>query len=250
MLPIDHRQHLEELVTRLCLEISPEFIQLLAIATTHPSMRNSDSFSVDYERLEFLGDSVLGFIIAELLYQKRLPIPSGTEGDLTEAKSKLTRDQTLTSVAEYWGLKEFIQVSNDHNLSPRVCADVVEAIFGACYLNYGIDRCRDFLLQHLGAFLIHFSKAEGAQDNPKNRIQEIVQQQTHKPPTSKSGPTYQVIKRTGPDHAPTFYVKVMINIPAGAFSAIGSGKSKIEAEMAAARTLLEDSKLDKNPLTS
>ena len=180
MLPIDRRQHLEELATKLGLEISPEFIQLLSIATTHPSMRNSDSFSLDYERLEFLGDSVLGFIIADLLYQRRLPILSGNEGDLTEAKSKLTRDQTLASVAEYWGLKEFIQVLNGHNLSPRVCADVVEAIFGACFLIFGIDRCRDFLLQHLDAFLLHFSKIDGAQDNPKNRLQEIVQQHTHK----------------------------------------------------------------------
>ena len=106
MLPIDRRQHLEELITKLGLEKSPEFIKLLSVATTHPSKRNSDSFSVDYQRLEFLGDSVLGFIIADLLYQRRLPIPSGTEGDLTPAKSKLTRDQTLASVAEYWGLKE------------------------------------------------------------------------------------------------------------------------------------------------
>lgn len=159
---------------------------------------------------------------------------------MTEAKSKLTRDQTLANVAKHWELADFIQVANGHNLSSRVCADVVEAIFGACYLVFGVDRCRKFFLDHADYFLSYFSQAEGAQDNPKNRLQELVQQHTHKPPTSQSGPVYLVIKREGPDHAPIFTVKVKIRIPKGQFSEIGTGNSKIEAEMNAARKLLED----------
>lgn len=80
MLPLDRRQRLEELAAKLNFDITPEFIKYLAIATTHPSMHVNNEISIDYERLEFLGDSVLGFIIADLLFQNELPIPVGTRG--------------------------------------------------------------------------------------------------------------------------------------------------------------------------
>ncbi|MHA1712552.1 MAG: ribonuclease III [Candidatus Ranarchaeia archaeon] len=236
MLTPERKRQLKQLSDRLGLEHKTEFLSLLAIATTHPSIKNK---AYNYERLEFLGDSVLGFIISDLLYRRKLPITADTEGELTKAKSKLTRDSTLASVAEHLGLDEYIEVANGYNWTPRVCADVLEAIFGACYLAYGIKKCRDFLVQHLDIFIDQFDKVQGAQDNPKNRLQELVQHQTHHPPSRFSGPTYKVIGRSGPDHAPEFHVRVSVKLGTKKYSATGLGHSKMEAEMEAARKLLD-----------
>lgn len=196
---------------------------LLEQALSHPSLGTG----VSYQRLEFLGDRVLGLVVSDLLYHAR---PDDPEGALSRRHTQLVRRETLAGVGRELGLKDFIRASvslaqSGDRAEESALADVVEAIIAALYLDGGLDLARIFIEQH---WLERLHGDVPARD-PKSALQEWVQ--------GRGGPTpsYEILGRTGPDHAPRFRVAVR----SGDFgSAESEGRSRQDAERAAARALL------------
>lgn len=208
---------------------------ILSQAFIHRSHLNeARHLSGSNERLEFLGDAVLSFLTSEYLYKTYPDFPEGT---LTNIRSGLVKTQSLAAVAKKLGLGDLLQLSHGEEASggrnnPSLLADVFEALLGAMYLDQGIECARTFLETYL------FPNAKDIVENKsyidyKSLLQEIIQQE------SRVSPTYRVVKSEGPDHAKTFWIEVVANNTAlGA----GSGKSKQEAEQAAAASALEKMK--------
>jgi ribonuclease III len=178
------------------------------------------------ERLEFLGDSVLGLIVNAYLYRHH---PDREEGDLTKMKSKLVCGESLSRVAMRLDLGDHILMSRGEASSggrrrASILADAVEAILGAVYLDGGLTAASDvlelWLLDDADSFMSEQSLA-----NDKSRLQEIVQ--AH----HKSPPAYRLVDASGPDHARTFTVEVLFG---DQVLGRGSGPSKKRAEQSAA----------------
>ncbi|MDR2902867.1 MAG: ribonuclease III [Lactobacillales bacterium] len=180
-----------------------------------------------YERLEFLGDRVLGLVIAELLYKH---FPNEKEGDLAGRLAALVKEETLAGIAEKIGLPSFI-VTNEKELkkNPSVLADVCEAILGAIYLDAGIDAVKEFI-EPLWMPLMD-AQLEAPKDS-KSALQEWAQGRKY------ILPVYKQLKREGSDHAPIFTIEVGV----GPYRAIGIGSSKKIAEQEAAQNLLKELK--------
>ncbi len=178
------------------------------------------------ERLEFLGDSVLGLVVNAYLYRN---YPDREEGDLTKMKSKLVCGESLSRVAMRLDLGDHILMSRGEASSggrrrASILADAVEAILGAVYLDGGLSASTDvlelWLLDDADSFM-----SEQSLVNDKSRLQEMVQ--AH----HKSPPVYRLVDTSGPDHARTFTVEVLFgDLVLGR----GSGPSKKRAEQAAA----------------
>ncbi len=206
---------------------------LLHLSLTHRSIaRAADISQPSNERLEFLGDSVLGVIIAEELFRHH---PRATEGDLTKQKAMLVNETTLAQVAIEVGLNQFIFMSPEEDRSggrerPSIVSDAFEAVIGAVYLDGGLDAARNLVLG-----FIYSRKAlilnDLAQQNYKGDLLELVQGR------GEGMPRYEVLSETGPDHDKTFEVAVSIN---GSSLGTGSGSSKKEAEQKAAREALSN----------
>lgn len=195
-------------------------------ALTHASARTSGG--TDYQRLEFLGDRVLGLVVADWLYASH---PSAAEGEMSVRLNALVNAETLASIAEEVGLTDFIKAGRElRGVSGRkrvnMRADVMEALIAAIYLDGGFDPARDFVRRFWEG---HAESAASARRDPKTELQEWAHQR------HSVTPAYAVASRTGPDHDPTFVVSVSIN---GIEGTQGTGRSKREAEQAAARTLL------------
>lgn len=206
--------------------------RLLLIGLCHRSfMRTLEKGSDSYERLEFLGDSVLGLVISEQLYRDR---PGETEGNLTKTKAMLVNETTLAQVGREIGLNAFIRLSADEDKSGgrdrnSIIADAFEAVIGAIYLDGGIDPARAFILKEI------YGRRDSiisdlAQRNYKGELLELVQSK------GDGVPKYDVISEAGPDHDKTFHVIVTV---AGEKVGDGTGQSKKEAEQRAAATALE-----------
>jgi ribonuclease-3 len=182
-----------------------------------------------YERLEFLGDRVLGLVVANWLYER---FPNEPEGKMSRRYNALVARETCADVGRALDIPRFIrlgkQAREDHaNLSDNVVGDVTEAMLGAIYLDSGIDRAEAFVRTHWAPFL---DGQQRAPVHPKSALQEIAADK-------KLGvPLYEIIARFGPHHAPRFRVKVSLG-PHG--DAEAEGDSKQEAETAAAAALLE-----------
>ena len=182
-----------------------------------------------YERLEFLGDRVLGLVVANWLYER---FPNEPEGKMSRRYNALVARETCADVGRALDIPRFIrlgkQAREDHaNLSDNVVGDVTEAMLGAIYLDSGIDRAEAFVRTHWAPFL---DGQKRAPVHPKSALQEIAADK-------KLGvPLYEIIARFGPHHAPRFRVKVSLG-PHG--EAEAEGDSKQEAETAAAAALLE-----------
>ncbi len=182
-----------------------------------------------YERLEFLGDRVLGLVVANWLYER---FPNEPEGKMSRRYNALVARETCADVGRALDIPRFIrlgkQAREDHaNLSDNVVGDVTEAMLGAIYLDSGIDRAEVFVRTHWAPFL---DGQKRAPVHPKSALQEIAADK-------KLGvPLYEIIARFGPHHAPRFRVKVSLG-PHG--EAEAEGDSKQEAETAAAAALLE-----------
>lgn len=202
---------------------------LLKQALTHPSLclRNGASLK-SYERLEFLGDSALSLIIAELLMNK---FPDEDEGKLAKRRANLVAGEMLTRIALSINLGEQILMSeseaksggreNDNNLE-----NVLEAIIGAIYLDGSLEELKTFISDLWQVFLDNMIEVP---TDSKSKLQEILQ---------KSGqplPIYELIESEGPKHMLNF--KVRLKIP-GLKEVIGQGKSKQQAEKEAASLLL------------
>ncbi len=229
---------------------------LLRTGLTHPSYANEhpDDQTADYERLEFLGDSVLGMIVARTLYQW---FPTVSEGRLTEWRSQLVCGPTLSRVAKSLTLGEWLRLGRGEEQTGGREREgnlerVYEAVVGALYLDQGLDETRAFVLRTLES---EFDALEDGPDalNPKGALQELVQRLAHEAAeTSDSStgepsgrPVYVLLSESGPDHARVFEVEVLIN---GESLGQGGGASKQQAEKEAAaqalavlRTRLEQS---------
>jgi len=202
----------------------PKSPELFERALTHGSHG-----SETYERLEFLGDRVLGLAIAAWLYQR---FPSEPEGKMSRRYNALVARETCAEVGRALALPPFIRLGkqareDQAQMSDNVVGDVVEAIIGAIYIDSGLERAEAFIRMNWAPFLEGQRKAP---EHPKSSLQERAAER-------KLGvPEYELISRFGPHHAPRFRVKVSLG-PHG--EAEAEGDSKQEAETAAAASLLE-----------
>lgn len=203
----------------------PRDASLFERALTHGSRKGE----TNYERLEFLGDRVLGLTIAEWLYAR---FPLEAEGKMNQRFSRLVSRETCAEIGRAIDLPRHIRLSPQARegraeTSDNVIGDVVEALIGALYLDAGLDACRTFIRTHWEPLLEGQRKAPV---HPKNALQELAA-------AKKIGtPRYELVAKTGPHHAPHFRVKVTLS---GGREAEAEGDSKQEAETAAAAALLE-----------
>jgi ribonuclease-3 len=195
-------------------------------ALTHASARGGRG--ADYQRLEFLGDRVLGLVIAEMLFHE---YEAADEGELSLRQNALVNAEALAEVAEQLSLMDLVRAGSDiKTLSGRkrvnLRADVMEALIAALYLDGGFDAARDFVLKY---WRPRSKEAGAARRDPKTELQEWAHQ------VSGAAPAYLVERREGPDHDPVFTVSARVD---GYAPAEGSGRSKREAEQAAATVML------------
>jgi len=185
-----------------------------------------------YERLEFLGDRVLGLVIAAWLYER---FPSEPEGTMSRRYNALVTRETCAVVGRAIDLPRHIklgkQAREDHaDLSGNVVGDVVEALIGALYIDAGLERAEAFIRAHWAPFL---DDQKRAPMHPKSGLQEIAAAR------NLGVPSYELLSRFGPHHLPRFRVKVSLGRHGVAEA---EGDSKQEAETAAAAALLENLK--------
>lgn len=212
---------------------------LLTRALTHASLRGSRKVREDNERLEFVGDRVLGLAIVELLEET---YPTATEGELARHLNRLVRGETCAKVGRALGLGDFLMLSESEagsggRLKTTILADAVEAVLGAIFLEAGYNKARDVVRKLWENEEVSFGQAAA---DPKSALQEWAQGQ------GLALPTYIEVERTGPDHAPRFTAEVQIK---GRAPARGEGASKRSAEQAAAMALLErEGVMEKRPI--
>ena len=207
-------------------------IALLETALTHSSYAN-EKHGADcesYERLEFLGDSILGLTAADFLYHHEPKLP---EGRMTRLRAELVCEASLHKVALSLGLGEYMRLGRGEEHTggrerPSILADMVEAIIAALYLDGGLAVARRFIMERVLKDA-EITDAHRVADY-KTELQELVQQE------GEVSIQYEEVSESGPDHNKTFTFRVVINgSPAGE----GSGRTKKEAEQAAAGMALE-----------
>ncbi len=213
---------------------------LLEQALVHTSYVNENpGTTTSNERLEFLGDAVLGFIIAEELYQR---LPQSSEGEMTELRSSLVRGDALSRMAKAISLGNYLYLGKGEEVSggrrkPANLAGALESVIAAIFLDQGSSGARAFILRLMDKELKK-ALSQGIEPDYKSQLQELIQarhQQT---------PTYQVIEEMGPDHDRRFTVEVRVG---DAILGRGSGKSKKLAEAEAARSALDQLPTDFTP---
>ncbi len=208
---------------------------LLHRALTHSSRRSeleAEDAGEDNEKLEFLGDAILGALVSEYLVTS---FPHWSEGQLSKSRAKLVNAASLHSAAQRLGLGQYLRLGRGEEKTggrekPAVLADAYEAVVAAIYLDAGLEAARQFVRRSL------LDEASGekahrlGQPDHKSGLQEFLQGRGL-PPAS-----YRVVRESGPDHCKTFVIEVRV---AGRTVASGSGANKKEAEQAAARLALE-----------
>lgn len=205
---------------------------LLSLALTHRSAANfGANGSHSNERLEFLGDSVLGLVIADRLYDDH---PDMSEGDLTKTKAMLVNETTLAAVAIEVGLNKCVLLSPEEVRAGgqerySIIADAFEAVIGAVYLDGGYHAARDVVLRLIYIRRDRITKDE-SQRNFKGDLLELIQAR------GEGMPHYDIVSERGPDHAKEFRVRVTVG---GQTVGEGIGFSKKEAEQRAASVALE-----------
>lgn len=191
----------------------------------------ADPIADSYERLEFFGDSVLGLVISQYLFEHH---PTWDQGMLSKAKSSTVKEEPLAEVALKLGLDAFMELSPSEEATggrkrPSILADVVEAIIGSIYLESGLEVARWFVLEQLHPYLMRISGGDVSPDDHKSKLQEVAQGLWRK------SPQYRVARETGFAHERRFYVEVIFD---DQVLGEGSGRSKKEAEQDAARDAL------------
>jgi len=205
---------------------------LLEQALVHSSYANENpALAASNERLEFLGDAILGLIIAQELYRR---LPRSGEGEMTELRSWLVRRDALSRLAQAVNLGSYLYLGKGEEASggrskPANLADALEAVIAAIFLDRGFNETRDFILKLMGKEL-DTAISQGVKADYKSQLQELIQAR-HQP-----APTYQVIEAMGPDHDRRFTVVVRMG---DTTLGRGEGKSKKAAEEDAARSALE-----------
>jgi ribonuclease-3 len=196
---------------------------LLAKAFCHSSA--VDSRFLSNERLEFLGDAVLGVVVCRTLFEQ---FPGYLEGNLTKVKSMLVSRRTCAKIAKQMGLQKFLKVGkgmeSSSSLSGSLAAGVLEAVIAAIYIDGGFEAAREFVLRFFGS-LIEQANAEHSQGNFKSLLQQYCQQRFN------TVPVYELLDEKGPDHDKCFESAVVIG---GRHFAGAWGVTKREAEQKAA----------------
>ncbi len=214
-------------------------LSLLQTTFVHSSYvnENPDSQMQDNERLEFLGDALLNFIVAEKIYGE---FPDLREGDLTEIRVSLIREETLAQLASELDLGSYLYLGKGEESSggrkrQSNLADTFEALIGAIFLDKGTNAARQFILSSLDKYIREIS-AHGIGLNYKAKLQEF--SQSH--PEYRALPVYHLINTMGPDHDKIFTVEVVLD---NKVIGTGTGKSKKAAEMEAARLACQNLQL-------
>jgi ribonuclease-3 len=206
--------------------------KLLQTALTHSSYANEHAAQgcESYERLEFLGDSILGAVTANYLYRHEPRLP---EGRMTRLRAELVCETALHKVALSLGLGRYMRLGRgEENTGGRerasILADMVESIIAALYLDSGIDEARRFIMETVLSDVV-ITEAHRSADY-KTELQELVQQRPNR------HISYELVGESGPDHDKRFVFTVSID---GVITGRGEGRTKKEAEQMAARTALE-----------
>ncbi|HUU46309.1 MAG TPA: ribonuclease III [Acidobacteriota bacterium] len=204
--------------------------RLLEIALTHRSYANSVAEHPTYERLEFLGDSVLGMVVARHLF---LAYPDESEGQLTKLKASLVNLKTLTAVARREGLGQHVKLSPEEDKAGgrrrgSILSDVFEAVIGAVYIDGGIDTATD-LIERVLIRELEKEKAPLLEVNFKGELLEYLQGR------GLGMPRYETVNESGPDHEKVFTIVVHAD---GKCIGRGVGSNKKDAEQQAAREAL------------
>lgn len=204
---------------------------LYDLAFTHRSYLNESNGAIESnERLEFLGDSILSFIVSTYIYDK---FKEKKEGDLTSLRSVLTNTETLYEVSKKLNLGENLKLSKGEEEtggreSKTILANTYEAVVGAIYLDQGIEPAKKFIHDTIILEIDSIIKSQGLKDS-KSALQEYMQE------VHKSSPRYEVMEEVGPDHDKIYTVGVYFN---DKLLAKGEGKSKQEAEKKAAQNAM------------
>ena len=207
------------------LDINPTNINLYYEAFTHTSYANENQSLESYERLEFLGDAILEFVISEYLYkEKHLP-----EGIMTKMRARYVCEEALATYAKELKFERDIKLgSGEISEGPNdtIMADVFEAFIAALYLDKGLDAAKEFILSVVTKYI---DKNVDFLHDYKSRLQELVQ-------TDKKSVTYEIFSESGPAHDKEFVCQVLVD---GIVLGKGSGNSKKHAEQAAAKEALD-----------
>ena len=200
---------------------------MLEEALTHRSRGQRN-----YERLEFLGDSVLNFVVAERLFELR---PDDSEGDLSRLRSRVVRGDTLAKLASDIGLGDHLILGEGELRSggfkrQSILAEALEALFGAIYLDGGFERCRAVIQHICDPVMAQLPEAEMLKD-PKTRLQEWLQAR------GRPLPEYALLREEGAEHAKQFIVRCRLADPCLEVESRGSSRRK--AEQSAAGKILQ-----------
>lgn len=203
----------------------PNDLRLFELALTHKSVGSGD----DYERLEFLGDRVLGHVMARALYELHQDEP---EGYLSRRYNVLVARETCAQIGRELGVPSMVRLGKQARedratQSDNVIGDVVEALIGALVIDGGLEAAERFIKQIWGP---HLAEQRKAPQHPKSALQELAAARECKTPV------YEVVGRTGAHHAPKFTIRVTVP---GLGEATAEGTSKQEAETEAAAALLK-----------
>jgi ribonuclease-3 len=206
--------------------------KLLSKALTHPSYGQENRSSENNQRLEFLGDAVLGLVLAEMLFAG---LPEEREGALTRFRSMLVKGHQLSQLAGELKLGQFLclgdaEESQGGRTRASILEDAFEAVIGAVYLDGGLDATRRVVQKVYGSLETRLDR-QTESHNPKGRLQELLQ-----PKLGNESIDYLLTEESGPDHQKHFKVEVWIE---GTCQGEGSGPSKKLAEAAAALDALE-----------
>jgi ribonuclease-3 len=206
-------------------------LAFLNLSFVHRSVSNEAGNRLNNERLEFLGDSVLGMACATLLYQK---YSEKAEGELAKIKAIAVSEDVLSSVARTLQIDAMLLLGKGEERSGgrdknAILADTLEALIGALYLDSGFKAALDFVNRYFIPEIDRIVES-GYRRDYKSLLQELSQQLYH------AYPRYRLIKRSGPEHESTFEMEVTIN---GSVYGPGTGKNKKNAEQEAARIALQ-----------
>ena len=212
---------------------------LLELALTHVSALPPAQAKLridSYQRLEFLGDRVLGLAVAALLYER---FPAAEEGELSRRLAALVRKETCADIAREWQAGAFVKLGEGEAQSGgaqknAILGDVCESLLGAIYLDAGIDAAEQVVHRF---FAPRMSVTEQVRRDPKTALQEWAQARGLPPPV------YRLAERAGPDHAPVFTIEAQV---AGFEPAQGQGASKRFAEQASAEAFLRREGVEEN----
>ena len=201
---------------------------LARLALTHRSAHKRNN-----ERLEFLGDSLLGCIVAESLFES---FPEASEGELSRLRSMLVNQDTLADIAREINLKEFVELSVGERKSggddrDSILADAVEAVIAAIYLDGGIEVCKKVVQQWMDLRVKEYTEINSQKD-AKTRLQELMQAQ------GLALPEYRITEITGEPHQQTFFVECKVEASSSLQS--GFGSTKRLAEQKAAQYMLAE----------